>query len=84
MTKDLKARKAQAEAVFNNLQNFKNEVQEKLKAFGLDNFGDIEAELARLQGEYRVLEELLTKKAEPSKVSPEADVIDVDAATEEK
>lgn len=84
MTKELKARKAQAEAVFNNLQNFKNEVQEKLKAFGLDNFGDIESELARLQGEYRVLEELLTKKAEPSKVSPKADVIDVDAATEEK
>lgn len=84
MTKELKARKAQTETVFNDLQNFKNEVQEKLKIFGLTDFNDIEAELARLQGEYRVLEELLTKKAEPSKVSPKADVIDVEAATEEK
>lgn len=85
MQKELQARRAQAESVFNDLQQFKNEVIEKLKSFGLNEFNEVDSELLRLQGDYRTINGLLNKPvAKPSKVSPEAETVDVDAATEEK
>lgn len=83
MSKQLAARKQQSEDSFNKLQAFKSEVLEKLKAFGLGSFTEIEEELLRLQGEYRLIEELLDKpSAKPSKVSPTPEVIDATEALE--
>lgn len=72
MEDKLQARRAQAEDSFNLLVK-----QKELKE---QEINDIDTELARLQGEYRLVDDLLVK-GKPSKVSPKPDVIDVPAAT---
>jgi len=77
----LNARRDKAEQAFNTLNN----ILQTLKRLELDSLGDIEAELHRLQGEYRLLDEQLkalpeetdTKPIEPTDVSPDAATIDV-------
>ena len=68
-SKDLQARKKAAEDRFNKLAKQKQAVDE---------------ELFRLQGEYRVIEDLLKDKKNQSEVSPAANVIDVTSVTKEK
>lgn len=76
MDNDLVARRDKAESSFNELTKQREQKLEEIKS--------IETEQAKLQGEYRLIEDLLNKKAKKSKVSPQPDVIDVDAAVEEK
>lgn len=73
MEKKLLARRKQAEDSFNTLAQQKIQKEKEIN--------EIETELARLQGEYRLVDDILNKKAEASKVSPKPEVIDVDAAT---
>lgn len=75
MDKTLIARRDEAERSFNQLLAQKEQKQNEIR--------DIDTELAKLQGEYRLIENLLNKDKK-SKVSPQPDVIDVNAALEEK
>jgi len=76
MEQDLQARRVQAENSFNELVKLKDEVELKLKTLGVASFAEIDTELARLQGEARLVDDLF--KAKPP-VSPTAEVIDATA-----
>lgn len=74
----LEARRLEVETQFNALQTNKANLQAQMD--------EAEAELARFQGEYRLINDLLSKFEEPKK-SKKANVIDVTAvpgANEEK
>lgn len=73
MQDKLIARREQAEASFNALVKQREQKEQEIK--------EIDVELNRLQGEYRVVDDLLKTTAKPSKVSPKAEVIDVGEAT---
>lgn len=73
------ARRQQAEDSFNNLQNSIKSIYAELKKYDVESLTEAETELSRLQGEYRILQELIAKAPddEPKKkVSPKAEVID--------
>lgn len=86
MDKDmLKKRQDNSSSKFKELVEIKEQLVQSLQKHGLENLQDLDNELLRLQGEYRLVEDLLNKKpAKPSKVSPDATTLDVNAATEEK
>ena len=67
MEEQLRARRSQAENDFNELQKQKDQKQTEMNT--------INEEMFRLQGEYRLLNDLLNKKK--SKISPKAEVLDV-------
>lgn len=73
MQDKLIARGEQAEASFNALVKQREQKEQEIK--------DIDTELNRLQGEWRLVDDLLNSKTKPSKVSPKAEVIDVQEAT---
>lgn len=66
--KKLQSQRKEAEDKFNALQEQKTEHQNKIQ--------EIDAELLRLQGEYRALDQLLTKKSKADTI----DVRDVEGA----
>lgn len=70
MEQKLIARREQAEASFNSLTKQKEQKEQEIK--------DIDTELIRLQGEYRLVDDLLNKEIQ------EANVIDVDEALKPK
>lgn len=74
--KALKERRDKAEQDFNALQQQKTQKQQEIE--------EIDQELLRLQGEYRICNELLENKEDKKKVSPKANVIDADAALKDK
>lgn len=76
MEDELTNRRVIAESTFADLTKQKQQKEAELR--------EIDTELVRLQGEYRLIDDLLNKKAEPSVVSPEPETIDVDNAVEEK
>lgn len=82
MQDELTKRRASAEITFNELIKLKEHVDTKLAELSVISYQDVETELARLQGEYRVIDALLEKTTEPSPVSPEAEIVNVDAALE--
>lgn len=64
---DLSKRRQAAETKFEELTKFVQQTQNSLKGFGLENYSDVQAELNRLQGEYRVLTEQID---EPEQTVP--------------
>lgn len=70
MDNTLQQRRVKAEEQFDVLVKQKEQKEQEIR--------EIDAELNRLQGEYRVINDLLTT------VSPSAEVLDVDAAIEKK
>lgn len=75
MKEDLLVRRAQAENSFNELIKKREEKEAEIR--------EIDTELARLQGEYRVIEGLINEK-DSKAVSPAPDVINVDKAIKDK
>lgn len=69
MEDKLAKRREQAQAIFDALVTLKEDVQTKLDKFGVKNFDEIETELARLQGEYRLVDDLLKAKPKKSKAA---------------
>lgn len=70
--KALKERRQKAEQQFSAFQSQKTQKEQEI--------AEIDQELLRLQGEYRLCDELIGDK----KVSPKANVIDADAAIKDK
>lgn len=86
MKKDLLARRKQAEDTFNVLKNSIGLIEAELAKYGMSSLEEAKDELVRLQGEHRLISELLDQAA-PVKASSKADVVDatgVDPIKEEE
>lgn len=83
MQQELLDRRAQAEAAFNNLQTTIQNVKAKLREYGVETLEEAHEELMRLQGEFRVVNDLLNKPDTNPPVSPTPETVDVEAATAE-
>lgn len=75
MEEKLAARRQQVEGMFSELVDLRDYVGRRLKELNLEGFDQVNTEMARLQGEVRLIEELLEKK--PSVGSPQPDTVDV-------
>lgn len=72
MDKQLLARRQKAENSFNDLQKQKEQKQQEIE--------NMDTEMARLQGEWRLLNDLIDKENDTkkkTKVSPKAEVLDL-------
>lgn len=76
MEDKLAKRRERAQTAFDGLVTLKEYVQTELDKFGVKSFEEIETELARLQGEYRLVDDLLPKT---KKKSVPANVIDAES-----
>lgn len=83
MEQELLARREQAESAFNAMQNSITSIKSELRKYGVETLEEAHEELMRLQGEYRLVNELISKTTQ-SIVSPEANVVDVDTAKKAK
>lgn len=77
MNDKLVAQRQEAESTFNAVQNSINVIQAELKKYGAETIADLEAELLRLQGEYRAINKALEVSEKPKgSKSKKADTID--------
>lgn len=85
MEDKLVERREKAENIFNELVKLKEYVSAKLKDYNVSDYDEIETELARLQGEFRLVEDLLVESAVKIKTSPpSANVIDAEPVAKPK
>lgn len=79
------ARRQLAETLFNNLKTSLDSIKAELQKYGVDSVTEAEAELNRLQGEYRLINDFVgevekTTKKDVGKVAGKIDTTKVKGA----
>ncbi len=85
--KELLAKRQEAEDNFNMLKASVDAVKAELQKYGVETLADAEAELMRLQGEYRLINKLISEKeskVKPAKAKDPATTIDATEVEETK
>lgn len=83
MNNELIARRDKAGVAFDDLQQAVQRAKAELRSKGVETFEEAHEELMRLQGEFRVINDLMNKPETPP-VSPDPATIDVEAAEKSK
>lgn len=79
MKQDLINRRSEAEGAFNDIKTSFDSIMAELGKYKAESISDLETEMHRLQGEFRVLNELIDKTPEDPVQPSEAEIVSTKA-----